>query len=76
MVKLVTNAIIKHKDLHRCLSSNYFFMIASKIIWPGITCKIKKKELSIMKKRNVHISADYIFQNAYPWWREKIENWN
>jgi hypothetical protein len=25
-----------------------------------------------MKKRNVHISADYIFKNAYPWWREKL----
>jgi hypothetical protein len=29
-----------------------------------------------MKKRIVHISADYIFQNAYPWWREKKLTFN
>jgi len=25
MVKLVTNGIIKHKDLHKCLSFDFFF---------------------------------------------------
>jgi hypothetical protein len=39
-----------------------YFIIASKNICLHITCKNLKNE---SEKQNVHISEDYIFENAY-----------